>query len=333
MNLLNSFRSELSRIPYLNDALDGIMARIMAIWSVQHKGDGTHGNITADSLTLAADTSTGATGDLSIDGDVSADGGGVFGEDVIARYGSGSESGMGVLSSVNGSSLLSGVPTRHGILIGGVGTGYFLTKQAKSGAFSGVGDYQFTLWDLQAGTTAPVFQLALDTGEYSFIDGGSGSATMRFGNANRPMLEFHSTNGYYERGRSALIGEWTAVAFAAGNFTAQSGNWTLASGDQITLAYQMVGKTMTLAWYLVATTVSATPQYLKIAIPGGFTAARRITNVHSYQDNGGTFTNGPCFVDATEAFVRLYLADFGVSNWATATDATASVGQITFEVS
>lgn len=284
----------------------------------EHKDDGSHSDIHADSVTGA--------------GDVEAGGDGLFGGDMIAEYGSGTETGMGVLSSVNGSTLLAGAPSRHGVLIGGASTGYFLTKQAKGGAFGGGGTYMLALWDLEQGTTAPALQFALDTGEYTLIDGGTGSATMRLGNANRPILEVYSTNGYYEHGRSLPLGEWTAVSYSAGNFTASAGTWGVANVDQLVYRYAMVGKTMIVNFEIANTDVSNAGVTLRLAIPGGFTCAAETQQFVRAKDNGGAYVVGLAIVAAGATYIEFFATVAAGTFALTAADNTDVFGCVTFEV-
>ncbi len=127
-------------------------------------------------------------------------------------------------------------------------------------------------------------------------------------------------------------GAWTPVAFAAGNFTAQAGNWTLASGDQLQFRYRLFGKTMHVGFVLVTTTVSATPTYLQITIPASKTAAATFGQPISAVDNG-TARNAAAVISSTN--IRLYIdaiaAIGGAGTWATATDNTAVFGTLTFE--
>ncbi len=127
-------------------------------------------------------------------------------------------------------------------------------------------------------------------------------------------------------------GVWTAVTFAAGNFTAQAGNWTLASGDQLMFRYRLFGKTMHVGFVLVTTTVSATPTYLQITIPASKTAAATFGQPISAVDNG-TARNAAAVISSTN--IRLYIdaiaAIGGAGTWATATDNTAVFGTLTFE--
>ena len=136
-------------------------------------------------------------------------------------------------------------------------------------------------------------------------------------------------NGIKERGRSVVLGEFTAVAHAGGNFTAATGSWTVASGDQLTFGYSLVGKMLTVVFTIATSSVSATPASLRIAIPGGFTAAKQMYNMCLIVDNG-TRVVGEAQVAA--AGTVIIIARYDAANLATATDTTSVVGQITFEV-
>ena len=127
-----------------------------------------------------------------------------------------------------------------------------------------------------------------------------------------------------------LITGWTAVTFNAGDFTAATGNWTLTSGDVITFAWQKTNKTVTVAFVLVSTTVSATPATLRILIPGGFTAAKRMDAMGYAVDNGGTPIATTNFVAAGGNLITVSRLDG--ANWAAATNTTNVVGTIAFEV-
>lgn len=143
--------------------------------------------------------------------------------------------------------------------------------------------------------------------------------------------DFDASNGLSERGRTVKLGEWTAVAYNAANFTASSGTWTVDSGDQVTYAYAIVGKAITVSFTIVGTDVSATPAELRIAIPGGFTAARRMDSA-VWLVNAGTREVGQAIVDAAGTYIRFLRSAAGNFS-TTAADDTTVAGQITFEVS
>ena len=67
------------------------------------------------------------------------------------------------------------------------------------------------------------------------------------------------------------------IAHSAGNFTGNdSMTWDVESGDQLTYAYRLQGRELTVWISIDASTVGGTPSSrLQVAIPGGFTAADR----------------------------------------------------------
>lgn len=136
------------------------------------------------------------------------------------------------------------------------------------------------------------------------------------------------SDGVVERGRSVAMGVWTDVAYAAGNFTASGAmTWTVGSGDQKTYAYTLVGDTMTLCFKVDGTTVGGTPSTdLRIALPGGVTAARTTTGAFQYLDAGGAATPGYWQVDVGTAYLRLLKQAF--ANWSSATDTTSVAGTV-----
>ena len=142
-----------------------------------------------------------------------------------------------------------------------------------------------------------------------------------------------ATGGYYERSRNKRLGEWTTVAYASGNFTASnSRTWTVASGDQRTYKYMLIGKTMWLTVTIDTSSVSGTCSNLFVAIPGGFAAATFDQFPCTVFDNSSsTGTPGYCQVDTGASLVtigRLDLAQFSA-----ATDLTyVRIPSICFEV-
>lgn len=138
-----------------------------------------------------------------------------------------------------------------------------------------------------------------------------------------------------ERGRSVALGDWTSVAYSSSNFTTSGGGtWTVDSADQITLAYMLVGKTMTVAFQLDNTSVSASGVVqLQIKIPGGFVAAKNV-NAAGFFDNatGGGMTVGAVFVQAGATFVYLQVLPLGVATWNASANLTHVRGSIAFEI-
>jgi hypothetical protein len=143
-----------------------------------------------------------------------------------------------------------------------------------------------------------------------------------------------TTSTISERSRSTPLGEWIPVTFAAGNFSAATGNWTLQSGDQVTFAYTLIGKTMTVLFQFDGTDTSAITGTLGVLIPGGNTAARRTQVVTQTIDNGGAAQAGVAFVSAGSTVIQFQstVAGGGFANTGGVANNTYVRGQITFEI-
>lgn len=125
---------------------------------------------------------------------------------------------------------------------------------------------------------------------------------------------------------------WVSVPFSAGNFTANGAmTWTVGAGDVTTLKYTVTGKVMTVAFSLITTTIGGTPDAeLRLAMPGGYLPANRMTHTYFLNDNGSRVVGWVDTVGAGNTYLSLKRLDGG--NYSAATDATALFGQITFEI-
>lgn len=143
------------------------------------------------------------------------------------------------------------------------------------------------------------------------------------------------TPGVKERGRAVAMGEWTAVAHDAANFTASgSMTWTVEAADQVSFGYMIIGKTMFVRFTLNGTSVGGTVSTeLRIRIPAGGVAAAAggsptIGAIRSF-DNG-TDTVGFCGVVAGATYIRCWRGGF--TNWALSTNNTSVQGTAMFEI-
>lgn len=119
-------------------------------------------------------------------------------------------------------------------------------------------------------------------------------------------------------------------AFSAGDYTTDTGTWTVASGDVGAFVYQQRGKTVWVSYLINTTTVATTPNLLRIAIPGGFTATKTTYGgLHRFVDNG-TAAVGFSRVNASATVIENGRQDGAA--FANATDNTYVWAQITFEV-
>lgn len=203
----------------------------------------------------------------------------------------------------------------------------------------------FKEWRFQIDATYTPFKVRDDTvlGGYAIMPGQVtnalkpcylGSTTDSFGYGrwtNVFALDLDTTNGLTEHGRTHRSGEWQDIAFAAGNFSADTGaNWTLTSGDQTTLAMSLQGLTLELDFELFTTTVGGTPLYLKIALPGGRVVRHtKSGTIRRAFDNGTSITSKAMVVAiAGDAFIRIYKDDTGTANWTASTNLTDVSGTI-----
>ena len=118
----------------------------------------------------------------------------------------------------------------------------------------------------------------------------------------------------------ALVGDWTNITFSAGNFTASTGTWTVASGDVLRNRYQIINKTLFWQLYITTTDVSSTPASLRIAIPSGtFASVNSIHRVDYLTDNSTERAAVAQPGDGTHLYItRVDLANFSVSTANTA---------------
>lgn len=129
-------------------------------------------------------------------------------------------------------------------------------------------------------------------------------------------------------------GAWITPTFAAGDFTAASGNWTVDSGDVAAMRYCLQGNTLHVQFHLEDTDVSATPSYLIIDNNqfGGFTVPALGLAFALVNDAGAGYVNGVLQVH-TDGQLRVFKAGFGSSNYTTtAADNTDVAGSVTFPI-
>lgn len=124
-------------------------------------------------------------------------------------------------------------------------------------------------------------------------------------------------------------GGWIQVPYNAGDFTTPTGAWTVDSGDVGTFAYLLIGKALSVDFFLSATSVSLATASLKIKIPGGFTANKAKRQIESMID-AGTGVVGFAQVGAAGTTIDCF-KDITAANWSIATNATYILGGITFE--
>ena len=94
------------------------------------------------------------------------------------------------------------------------------------------------------------------------------------------------------------LGLWTDVPFDAANFSVYSaGTWTVAPANIVSHAYMIIGKTMWLAFVASSMTVAGAPNFLRVKLPGGRTAARHTVMPFNLYD--GQAANGVGYAQCT----------------------------------
>ena len=90
-----------------------------------------------------------------------------------------------------------------------------------------------------------------------------------------------------ERSRTTPMGEWITVPFAPSMFHTNAGTWTVGFAAYITVAYMLVGKSITVRFYIESSTITiATPNQVFMDIPGGYRAKTMMFGTFLYDDNG-----------------------------------------------
>jgi hypothetical protein len=318
-----------------NDVLNELNSIIIGIqaWSdVEHNEDGSHKDITADSLT--------ATGNVVAGGD------GEFGGDVT----------VGESLTVAGGTSLQATSIGRAIYIAGVDDEIIGADDVlyNAGSLADVGVVRISshanqVCGIKVGTSATTdyraFWLFNDSATAVTLEHESAvpaSASYRLWLPLAAPLVLHQYEGAWvwrdtANSRWRVIGgssNWISVAHADANFTGNAtGNadWVVDAADQITLMYRLDRNSLKVAFTIAGSDVANAPTELRIAIPGGFTAAARFDTVCSFLD-AGVPELGVCYVAASGTTINFQKID-GSAFTNTAADNTNVTGQIEFAIS
>lgn len=291
--------------PSQQQQLRQFAAYLLGFLSEQHKDDGTHSAITADSVTAddaTIDTATITTlNATTIDADT-----GII--DTINAL-------RATIAPIDGTvnALNVFIPT-------GGSTGIPITTRAENNvatfdhyAYSGVNPVQ-----------RMTMTLAGAPGGASWHAFGTGGVFEWLDNAGATLM-------------STADMAWTAVTFNAGDFTTSGGGgvpWTLTAPDQTLFRWSLVRKTLFIEFQFDTTTVAAgAPGFLKFKIPNGYTAAQSTAVAGIlYSDAGAANAIGFMVTIAGDTNVWLQGGVFGAGTWAAAVNTTNVRGKIWFEV-
>lgn len=310
MNLTIPFREGLDAQDENN--LDLITARINSTWNVQHNPDGTHQDVTARSLAITTPPATPDTGNVTGDLVPAAD----------------NTYSLGKLWTTTLGTLLA---WKNLFLSGTLYLGRHLvtTNYTPAWSVTSVSDdmsvtallattQHFKLIDFNGNTS-------LEAGGDNFVTVGSSiSSGIKFARGTQHVVAAAFDAGLYERSRTTKVGDW--ITFTP-TLTASAGTWT--GGTVNTARYMLIGTTLFVAVNISGTSVSNAGVTLRIAIPGGFTAAFTEVNTITVKDNG-TLVVGSMSVAATGTVMNIFTAAFGT--FAISVGATDVYGVWAFEV-
>ena len=136
----------------------------------------------------------------------------------------------------------------------------------------------------------------------------------------RALLEYDATTQRW-RVLHHDQGGWITPTFAAGDYTASSGSWTVDAGDVTNCKYWLKDRTLHVQLTVVTTDVSATPTTLRRVLPGGFTAGTNTQHFIRAVDAGGTAVAGLASVNSQTINFSATVAGAGWST--TASDNTS----------
>lgn len=125
---------------------------------------------------------------------------------------------------------------------------------------------------------------------------------------------------------------WTSVAFADCTFSAQSGLWTVASGDLAYYKYAKVGKLLFIKGAIITSTVTATPTELRITAPPGITFSGNDSFGFTVYSQDGFVTQDCGQSIARSASNLLVFKPRVGGTWATTADLTAVIWNLVVEV-
>jgi len=196
-------------------------------------------------------------------------------------------------------------------------------KPGKKLVLCSIGAGQVNLAQQNASSTAANRLINFATSANTPLAAGSGIAVYVYDdNASRWRLIGHDQ------------GAWITPTFSAGDFTAQTGNWTVDSGDVLCMKYRLDGRSLSVMVQIEDTDVSATPTYLQVAAAqfGGFTITTAGVTHALINNAGGGYGIG-VLQHVASGGLRFFRSDFGTSTFSTtSSDNTDVAGQATFEV-
>jgi hypothetical protein len=124
----------------------------------------------------------------------------------------------------------------------------------------------------------------------------------------------------YEKQRTTPVGHWKPYPYNAGNFSGNVGTWTVEAGDFLSMQYMLVGKTLVLTFILAGTSVTGSPNTLRILLPEGMTAVSYYVQQPScWYKEAAAFVIGHTYGNGSYLNIE---KDPSASPWTTTTNGT-----------
>jgi len=119
------------------------------------------------------------------------------------------------------------------------------------------------------------------------------------------------------------IGVWVSVPYSAGLYaTTGGGSWAVTGANQVTLAYTLNNKTVTVAFQLINTAITGTPVGLAIGLPTA--SNREMSHQFAFLMGGATAGTGYATAAAGATVLNLY-RDIVATPWAAGTAHVAGI--------
>ena len=135
----------------------------------------------------------------------------------------------------------------------------------------------------------------------------------------------YATAAHLHTGVYAPAGVWVDEPFDSGHF-----DWSVAAGQQITLAYTISGTVLTMLWQIDASTTTAGAASLTMRIPGLYAAALSVSGFHTYSTAAGGWDIGPVETAVGSGNVTLYTRTRVA--WPAEAGTIYTRGQLTLEI-
>ena len=124
-------------------------------------------------------------------------------------------------------------------------------------------------------------------------------------------------------------GSGITPAFSAGDFTTDTGTWTVTAGEVFTHEYYIRDNLLFFILSIQATSVASSPTQLRIAVPNGYLPAASNVAIYEALDAGTAVISKIDIPSALNAFVRAF-ANIAGTAWQTSTLQTYVLGSIEF---